>query len=1031
MGLAFRGVFVGTDRYASTAWDWLSTATRDAKALYALFSDSFGANASTLLLDQDATRDRIRAEFDRLAQAEPDDLVVVAFSGHGTPTHELVTYDADPRDMKGTCVPLHELTEWFSRIPAKVVICILDCCFSGGMGAKVLHADAVPRSNDSTEKLLNQLAGEGRIILTASTANQEAWESSKLGHGYLTYYLIQALRGAEEVRSAGRISVYRLLEYVTKRVADSVASFGKAQNPTLRGSLDGSVTWPVLTRGPIFGRFFPEDVRQAATPQVSSLGAFGFPDHVIQAWQAGIPELNQLQLDAINEFGVLDGENLVVVAPTSAGKTMVGELAAMKAALERRRALFLLPLRAIVSDKHHEFLARYSDFGMRVIRATGEIADDIPALMRGQYDICLMTYEKCAALALGSPHLLEQVGVVVVDEVQMIADKNRGQNLEFLLTLLRVRQDQGIRPQLVALSGAVGDTNGLERWLDARLLRRNDRPVPLNEGVIERSGDLHFVDPGLAENRQRYITPDRAADTAHRALLIPLLRRLTGEGQQVIVFRETRGEARASAVYLSQSLGLGAAAESAGLLPQGDVTNASDTLRRSLEGGVAFHTADLGPEERRVVEERFRVKGSDIRVICATTTLAMGVNTPAESVVIVGLNHPDGPYSVAEYKNMVGRAGRLGFAERGSAFLIATTDHDAVTYWRDYVCRPPEDVESMFFGKGRDLRSSVLRVLAAAQQKGGAGLTDAEVFGFLGRNFAAFLAAASGREAVTAGETGRALSDLATRALVEQDEAHRYSLTALGRLAGEAGVEVESILRLVDMLRQVQRHNLSDVDLVSATQVTVELDDVLFPLNKKSTNKEPAAWPNELRRQGASATVLTALHRRVQDQHTATLRAKKSVSCLMWMQGSPLLDIEKSVTRFDRATDAGGAIRAVAQRTADLLPTTCRVAELIHEGLDLAERRAKLVARLELGIPAEAVEVAADVPGLLGRTELIALARADLSTLERLVAAPDDSLVRILSGDKAKASRLKTAASQALKRRKAESELQELALFTS
>jgi replicative superfamily II helicase len=77
-------------------------------------------------------------------------------------------------------------------------------------------------------------------------------------------------------------------------------------------------------------------------------------------------------------------------------------------------------------------------------------------------------------------------------------------------------------------------------------------------------------------------------------------------------------------------------------------------------------------EERRIVEEEFRRTDSGLRVIVATTTLAMGVNTPASTVVIVGLEHPDGsPYAVAEYKNLVGRAGRLGFQERGASFVIA------------------------------------------------------------------------------------------------------------------------------------------------------------------------------------------------------------------------------------------------------------------------------------------------------------------------------------------------------------------------
>jgi helicase len=124
-------------------------------------------------------------------------------------------------------------------------------------------------------------------------------------------------------------------------------------------------------------------------------------------------------------YGVLDGQHIVASAPTSSGKTMVGELAALKSILDRRRALFLLPLRALVADKLRQFEAVYGPFGIRTIEATGE-TDDITPLLRGHYDIGLLTYEKFAAIVLTHPHVLEQVGTVVVDEAQMIADPSRG-----------------------------------------------------------------------------------------------------------------------------------------------------------------------------------------------------------------------------------------------------------------------------------------------------------------------------------------------------------------------------------------------------------------------------------------------------------------------------------------------------------------------------------------------------------------------------------------------------------------------------
>ncbi|MDG9697865.1 DEAD/DEAH box helicase, partial [Streptomyces sp. DH17] len=133
-------------------------------------------------------------------------------------------------------------------------------------------------------------------------------------------------------------------------------------------------------------------------------------------------------------------------APTSSGKTMVGELAALRNVLDRKRALFLLPLKALVADKRRHFESVYGGFGVRTVEATGE-TDDIAPLLRGQYDVGLLTYEKFAAIALTFPHVLAQVGAIVIDEAQMIADRGRGANLEFILTLIRMRRREGIEPQ--------------------------------------------------------------------------------------------------------------------------------------------------------------------------------------------------------------------------------------------------------------------------------------------------------------------------------------------------------------------------------------------------------------------------------------------------------------------------------------------------------------------------------------------------------------------------------------------------------
>jgi helicase len=297
-------------------------------------------------------------------------------------------------------------------------------------------------------------------------------------------------------------------------------------------------------------------VRAPATADLHSLLGFGFPQGIVDAWAGAIPGLNLLQLDAINQFGLLDGQHLVVSAPTSSGKTMIGELAALRGMLDRRRALFLLPLKALVNDKYQEFRRKYALFGTRVIRATGDIDDDIPDLMRGRFDLCLMTYEKAPALLIGNPHLLDQIGTVVVDEVQMIADPSRGANLEFLLTLLRIRRGDESSPQVIGLSAVVGDTNGLERWLGARLLRREERPVPLEEGVLTAHGRFRYIDPDDGQDRSRPCIQPEWRKGSSQDLIIPLLRRLTANGEQVIVFRVTKSETVHVASYLARELGL-------------------------------------------------------------------------------------------------------------------------------------------------------------------------------------------------------------------------------------------------------------------------------------------------------------------------------------------------------------------------------------------------------------------------------------------------------------------------------------------
>lgn len=996
--MAFKGLFIGIDRYASPRIKWLNCARRDAVALKALFLDTLGGNAS-LLTDEEATHGAITNSFRRLSECDPDDIVVIAFSGHGTETHQLVTFDTNTFDLENTSISLDMLTEWFSRIPARRLICFLDCCFSGGMGAKVLKVETVARDIRSTEGILDRLSGEGRLILTASKSTEPAWENTRTGHGFLTYYLLQALQGVEEVQRAGKLAVYRLLEYVTQRVMDAAAQLGKSQQPTLRGQLDGELTWPVFKPGTHYRAAFPKRVRPEITADIQSLAAYGFPPELLDAWGTVIPSLNQLQIDAINDFNLLEGEHLVVSAPTSSGKTMIGELAALKGTLARQRALFLLPLKALVNDKLKHFTKTYDPFGIQTIEATGE-TDDISPLIRGQYDICLLTYEKFAAVVLTNPHVLEQVGTVVIDEVQMIADKSRGANLEFILTLLRMRRRQGIEPQLIALSAVIGNTNGLERWLGARLLRRDERPVPLDEGLLLADGRYRFVDAMSGEEKfTEPIIHRRGRKNSSQDWVIPLVQKLVAEEKQVIVFREMKGQTRGCARYLARELNLPPAQAAIDGLPTGDLSKASNDLREALQGGVAFHNSDLNREERAVIEEHFRTPDSTLRVIAATTTLAMGVNTPAEAVVIVGLEHPGPnrtkqPYSVAEYKNLVGRAGRLNYSEKGSSYLLALASREEYFFWGQYVKGTPENLESRFLDENTDPRSLIVRVLVATQRVSLQGLSADDIVEFLEASFGVFQQGQLSEQwSWDHTRLLQALQDLEKHGLIEQDAQGLYRLTDLGRLAGEAVVEVESVLRLVDCLQPLNPNQISDPTLIAATQTAIELDQILFPLNWKSTRKEPITWLSELQNQGVPQHILSLFRNWSHDRHQATLRAKKAVACLLFVTNRPTGEIEAVLTQYMPSKDAAGAIRNTTSRTCDLLPTVTRIAEILHPELELEHRLARLLARLDIGVPAAATDLAIQAGARLSRGDYLRLLEFGLCDVNVLENKADEEIL--------------------------------------
>jgi helicase len=407
--------------------------------------------------------------------------------------------------------------------------------------------------------------------------------------------------------------------------------------------------------------------------------------------------------------GVLDGKNLVLAVPTAAGKTLVAEMCMVKNVLEKKgRCLYVVPLRALASEKYEDFKKKYAPLGISVGLATGEY--DMPGNRLGRYDILIATSEKVdSLLRLRTRWLGESLSVAVLDEIHYIHDPDRGPTLEIVAA--RLRQ---VNPslQILALSATISNGRELAAWLDAALVSSDWRPVPLAEGVF-------YMNKIVYSDRT-----SRSLVAAKGEPLPALVNDTLEEGGQALVFVNSRRSTQAVARALSHHVGRRATAEQRTKLKKlsreaatalSEPTHLCAELANAIGCGVAFHHAGLHHKQRKMVEDAFRE--NLIKVICATPTLAAGVNLPARRVVVrdcwrYQLGKGMRQIPVFEYKQFAGRAGRPGYDSLGEAILIAKKDEEFKKLFGDYIHAGIEPLRSQL-GKEGALASHILASIAS------------------------------------------------------------------------------------------------------------------------------------------------------------------------------------------------------------------------------------------------------------------------------------------------------------------------------
>ncbi|XP_055534466.1 DNA polymerase theta [Wyeomyia smithii] len=411
---------------------------------------------------------------------------------------------------------------------------------------------------------------------------------------------------------------------------------------------------------------------------------WGLPDAVTKAYaRKGITELFQWQTDCLtNAKVILESANLVYSAPTSGGKTIVSEFLVAKTVVERRKkVLVILPFVAVAREKMFYLQEILSPAEIRV---EGFFGGHTAPGGFDTVDVAVCTIEKANSIVnrLLEQQKLPDVGLIVVDEVHLIADPSRGYILELLLTKVRFVCDKlSEKIQIVAMSATLPNIELLSEWLQAEQFRTDFRPIELKEMV--KLGTCIYDNRGKLIRKldtDIYKGIMRDQDNLGQLCLETIL-----EGCSVIVFCPSKDWCERLTLHLAEfiytvkksetELGLKLRTEmdqekmeqTLSLL-KNCPTGLDLVLGKTARYGCVYHHAGLTADERDIIESCF--KNGTLRVIVATSTLSSGVNLPARRVIVRSPLFGGAQMNALTYRQMIGRAGRKGRDVLGESILM-------------------------------------------------------------------------------------------------------------------------------------------------------------------------------------------------------------------------------------------------------------------------------------------------------------------------------------------------------------------------
>ena len=570
------------------------------------------------------------------------------------------------------------------------------------------------------------------------------------------------------------------------------------------------------------------------------------PEGIIKNIQEriNISKFTPLQKKVFNsqEFWNLN-KNLIIQGTTSSGKTLIAEVAAAHcifSSAERKNVIYLVPLRAMVSEKYKQFMQDMGQgrYAWNIYASSSDYQNSDREIMDGDFHLAVIVYEKFfSLLAQSSREFLAECGLVIVDEIQMLSDSNRGPKLEFSLTKLKQYFPDA---QIMGLTTNYCDTNEIGKWLDAENITDTSRTVDLYENIVMEDGTCRTkIETAQQGKFEKNIVDDdklkafmETTDTKRKQnlgknsrkqnLMFNIVRFEIEQcnNTKIIIFTQSKRNTEQlaklvcnSGIFDKEQLSPELAAK---LLVQDDDEIIRKLREEYFPYGVAYHNSSLPKGTRELIEDEFLKPNGQVRLIVATETLAIGLNLPADIIIMYDTKvKKDGKIVEIlphEYKNYVGRAGRLGISDKdGKSYLLASNNGEMSHFWDFYVNAQATSIQSAFTKLDKKKKAPYYLNILAGKQATDNTITYSELKEFVENSFQEHN---YGKEK----DIEEILDELAKSKLTNrepkyddyfEEEEEKFSITAIGRALSPFALSLSTCRQIIIFFLQDGYHDKS------------------------------------------------------------------------------------------------------------------------------------------------------------------------------------------------------------------------------